>query len=137
MSPTRAVAPNWAHGNFDRAVLCLRAGARGRRICGDLSYVKQTIADLLQNRIDMSQLVISKSLSKQGATPSVFSALRLALCARSLACVLVVPLCCDRQTMPASKRTSSWQLGCANVMPVRPCRTTRSNARTQNTVVGD
>jgi len=27
--------------------------------------VKQTISDLLQNRIDMSQLVISKSLSKQ------------------------------------------------------------------------
>lgn len=28
------------------------------------SYVKQTIADLLQNKIDMSQLVITKALSK-------------------------------------------------------------------------
>jgi hypothetical protein len=32
-------------------------------------YVKQTIADLLQNKVDMSQLVISKSLSKQGNAP--------------------------------------------------------------------
>lgn len=30
------------------------------------SYTKQTISDLLQNKIDMSQLVISKSLSKSG-----------------------------------------------------------------------
>lgn len=31
-----------------------------------LSYVKQTIADLLQNKIDMSQLVITKALAKAG-----------------------------------------------------------------------
>ena len=31
------------------------------------SYVKQTIADLLQNKIDMSQLVITKALAKAGA----------------------------------------------------------------------
>lgn len=31
------------------------------------SYVKQTIADLLQNKIDMSQLVITKALAKTGA----------------------------------------------------------------------
>jgi len=30
----------------------------------DVSYVKQTIADLLQNKIDMSQLVITKALAK-------------------------------------------------------------------------
>lgn len=29
-------------------------------------YVKQTIADLLQNKIDMSQLVITKALAKLG-----------------------------------------------------------------------
>ena len=28
------------------------------------SYVKQTIADLLQNKVDMSQLVITKALAK-------------------------------------------------------------------------
>lgn len=30
------------------------------------SYVKQTISDLLQNKIDMSQLVITKALAKAG-----------------------------------------------------------------------
>jgi DNA polymerase delta subunit 1 len=30
------------------------------------SYVKRIIADLLQNKIDMSQLVITKALSKEG-----------------------------------------------------------------------
>lgn len=30
------------------------------------SYVKSTIADLLQNKIDMSQLVITKALAKTG-----------------------------------------------------------------------
>ena len=34
------------------------------------SYVKQTIADLLQNKIDMSQLVITKALSKTGQSLS-------------------------------------------------------------------
>jgi DNA polymerase delta subunit 1 len=31
-----------------------------------LSYVKQVIADLLQNKVDMSQLVITKALAKNG-----------------------------------------------------------------------
>jgi hypothetical protein len=30
------------------------------------SYTKQVISDLLQNRIDMSQLVITKALAKAG-----------------------------------------------------------------------
>ena len=30
------------------------------------SYTKQTISDLLQNKVDMSQLVITKALSKTG-----------------------------------------------------------------------
>ena len=35
-------------------------------ICSDLSpsYTKQVISDLLQNKIDMSQLVITKALAK-------------------------------------------------------------------------
>lgn len=33
------------------------------------SYVKQTISDLLQNKVDMSQLVITKALSKTGECP--------------------------------------------------------------------
>lgn len=32
------------------------------------SYVKQTISDLLQNKIDMSQLVITKALAKAGTS---------------------------------------------------------------------
>lgn len=37
-----------------------------RDIAHDRSYVKQTIADLLQNKVDMSQLVITKALAKAG-----------------------------------------------------------------------
>ncbi len=33
---------------------------------GVCSYVKQVISDLLQNKIDMSQLVITKALAKAG-----------------------------------------------------------------------
>jgi hypothetical protein len=36
-----------------------------------ISYVKQTIADLLQNKIDMSQLVITKALAKAGMLQAV------------------------------------------------------------------
>lgn len=36
-----------------------------RDVPGAEAYVKQTIADLLQNRIDMQQLVITKALSRQ------------------------------------------------------------------------
>lgn len=40
------------------------------------SYVKQVIADLLQNKIDMSQLVITKALAKAGAYDIVSVKLR-------------------------------------------------------------
>jgi DNA polymerase delta subunit 1 len=33
---------------------------------GGIEYAKQTIADLLQNKVDLSQLVITKALSKSG-----------------------------------------------------------------------
>lgn len=33
-----------------------------------LSFAKQVIADLLQNKVDMSQLVITKALAKTGTT---------------------------------------------------------------------
>jgi len=35
------------------------------------SYTKQIIADLLQNKIDMAQLVITKALSKTGMDSAV------------------------------------------------------------------
>jgi hypothetical protein len=35
-------------------------------------YVKQTISDLLQNKVDMSQLVITKALSKTGKFPMLY-----------------------------------------------------------------
>jgi uncharacterized membrane protein len=40
----------------------------GRRflITYPLRYTKQTISDLLQNKVDMSQLVITKALAKSG-----------------------------------------------------------------------
>lgn len=37
-----------------------------RDVEGAKAYVKQVISDLLQNRIDLSHLVISKALSKAG-----------------------------------------------------------------------
>jgi DNA polymerase elongation subunit (family B) len=33
-------------------------------------YTKQTISDLLQNKVDMSQLVITKALAKSGQQPT-------------------------------------------------------------------
>ena len=41
---------------------------RRRLLTSPCSYVKQVISDLLQNRIDMSQLVITKALTKASAT---------------------------------------------------------------------
>lgn len=43
---------------------CLRKMLIDRDVAGAEAYAKQTIADLLQNRVDMSQLVISKALAK-------------------------------------------------------------------------
>ncbi|KCV68427.1 DNA polymerase delta subunit 1 [Fonticula alba] len=45
---------------------CLRKLLIERDQQGAIDYAKQMISDLLMNRIDMSQLVISKSLSKSG-----------------------------------------------------------------------
>jgi DNA polymerase delta subunit 1 len=42
----------------------LRKILMDRDVNGAISFVKQIISDLLQNRVDMSQLVISKALSK-------------------------------------------------------------------------
>ncbi|KAG8749174.1 DNA-directed DNA polymerase delta [Ceratobasidium sp. 428] len=43
---------------------CLRKLLIDRDVKGAEEYTKQTIADLLQNRVDMSQLVITKALAK-------------------------------------------------------------------------
>lgn len=45
---------------------CLHKLLIDRDVKGAEEYTKQTIADLLQNRVDMSQLVITKALSKTG-----------------------------------------------------------------------
>jgi hypothetical protein len=42
-------------------------------------YTKQTISDLLQNKVDMSQLVITKALSKTGELETKFINLSLFL----------------------------------------------------------
>ncbi|CAG8460463.1 9538_t:CDS:10 [Cetraspora pellucida] len=43
---------------------CLRKVLIDRDVSGAVAYAKKTISDLLQNKIDMSQLVITKALSK-------------------------------------------------------------------------
>lgn len=45
---------------------CLRKILIDRDVEGAKNYAKKTIADLLQNKIDLSQLVITKALSKSG-----------------------------------------------------------------------
>lgn len=45
---------------------CLHKILIDRDLEGAKAYAKQTISDLLQNKIDMSQLVITKALSKSG-----------------------------------------------------------------------
>jgi DNA polymerase delta subunit 1 len=45
---------------------CLKMILIDRNVPGAIEYVKSTISDLLMNRIDISQLVISKALSKSG-----------------------------------------------------------------------
>lgn len=37
-----------------------------RDVKGAEEYTKQTISDLLQNKVDLSQLVITKALAKAG-----------------------------------------------------------------------
>ncbi|KAB5594953.1 DNA polymerase type-B family catalytic domain containing protein [Ceratobasidium theobromae] len=54
---------------------CLRKMLIDRDVKGAEEYTKQTIADLLQNRVDMSQLVITKALAKAGKLkPCLFQA---------------------------------------------------------------
>lgn len=48
--------------------VCLRKLLIERDTQGAIDYVKRTISDLLQNKIDMSELVITKALSKTGRT---------------------------------------------------------------------
>lgn len=45
---------------------CLKKILIERDVQGAISYVKSTISDLLMNRVDLSQLVITKALSKSG-----------------------------------------------------------------------
>lgn len=45
---------------------CLRKILIDRNVEGAKNYVKQVISDLLQNKIDLSHLVITKALSKAG-----------------------------------------------------------------------
>ncbi|KDQ61581.1 hypothetical protein JAAARDRAFT_31037 [Jaapia argillacea MUCL 33604] len=45
---------------------CLHKMLIDRDVKGAEEYVKQTISDLLQNKVDMSQLVITKALAKAG-----------------------------------------------------------------------
>jgi DNA polymerase delta subunit 1 len=51
---------------IDRDVKGAEEYVSRHRLALTFSYVKQTIADLLQNKIDMSQLVITKALAKTG-----------------------------------------------------------------------
>lgn len=47
---------------------CLRKMLIDRDVKGAEEYTKQVISDLLQNKIDMSQLVITKALAKADYT---------------------------------------------------------------------
>lgn len=44
-----------------------------RDVKGAEEYTKQTISDLLQNKVDLSQLVITKALAKSGETLLCFA----------------------------------------------------------------
>ncbi|KAJ3057624.1 DNA-directed DNA polymerase delta, partial [Rhizoclosmatium hyalinum] len=50
---------------------CLHKILIDRDTAGAEAYVKNVIADLLQNKIDLSYLVISKGLGKTGSAPNV------------------------------------------------------------------
>ena len=65
-----------------------------RDVKGAEEYTKQTISDLLQNKVDLSQLVITKALAKAGQSCSSLSPF---LSADEVA----------RQTTPSNKLTSS------------------------------
>lgn len=45
---------------------CLKKILMEKDVDGAIDYAKSTIADLLQNKVDLSQLVITKALSKLG-----------------------------------------------------------------------
>ena len=45
---------------------CLNKMLIDRDVAGAIEYTKQIISDLLQNKVDMSQLVITKALAKAG-----------------------------------------------------------------------
>lgn len=46
---------------------CLQKILIDRNVEGAISYTKGVISDLLQNKLDLSLLVITKALSKEGA----------------------------------------------------------------------
>ena len=48
---------------------CLRKMLIERDVKGAELYAKQIISDLLTNKVDLSQLVITKALAKSGAPP--------------------------------------------------------------------
>lgn len=52
---------------------CLRKMLIDRDVRGAEEYTKQTISDLLQNKVDLSQLVITKALAKAGTFSHFFS----------------------------------------------------------------
>jgi len=47
---------------------CLRKILMDRNVDAAIDYTKQIISDLLQNKVDMSQLVITKALAKADYT---------------------------------------------------------------------
>ncbi|XP_042471603.1 DNA polymerase delta catalytic subunit-like [Zingiber officinale] len=53
---------------------CLHKILIDRDIPGAVQYVKNTISDLLMNRVDLSLLVITKGLTKTGSDYNVKSA---------------------------------------------------------------
>jgi hypothetical protein len=65
------------------------------------------ISDLLQNKVDMSQLVITKALSKESWYIVALSPLLI----RRIKCT---------QLMKESKPTTNWRSECVNAMPDLP-----------------
>lgn len=51
-----------------------------RDVKGAEEYTKQTISDLLQNKVDLSQLVITKALSKAGSFEDCSMTVRITNC---------------------------------------------------------
>jgi DNA polymerase delta subunit 1 len=59
---------------------CLRKMLIDRDVKGAEEYTKQTISDLLQNKVDLSQLVITKALSKAGSFEDCPMTVRITNC---------------------------------------------------------